>query len=217
MIKSEIYKQILNLTSKLIEVGLSVEQNFPSEKNGKIYISGDNDLSIALKNIEYSETYKVLNEKKNYNFKLIDGGLIQLLYQFSDDDELVKSRLAFFPSPNLDAYQNDTEVYDNDDIYADIIGRNIVTTPIRIDYDPSNFVDLNHPKTHFTIGSYKNCRIPISNPLTPNVFVDFILRSFYNTVHTSNDGFGLDLKSKFELSITTNERKILHLNINSDS
>lgn len=69
MMKQKIIKQIENITSSLIKVGLSVEQNFPSSQNGSIYINGKQDLSIALKNISYKEIYTVLEKDKNYNKK----------------------------------------------------------------------------------------------------------------------------------------------------
>ena len=57
MIKQTILSQINTITSSLISVGLSVEQNFPSLKDESIYITGKQDLSIALKNIAYKEIY----------------------------------------------------------------------------------------------------------------------------------------------------------------
>ena len=93
----------------------------------------------------------------------------------------MKHRLAFFPSPDLLEYQNNQDIYDDDEIYGDIVDRNIVTVPIRFDFDPASFVELEHPKSHMTLGQYKNCRIAVSGPLSPFHFVVFILRSFYNT------------------------------------
>ena len=91
------------------------------------------DISIAMKNIAYEEIYKKLEESNNYNIKMLDGSLIQMLYSF-EYDKLVSHRLAFFPAPNLESFQNEPENYENDEIYADILGKNIVTFPIRFDY-----------------------------------------------------------------------------------
>lgn len=176
--KSVVLKQIKDITSKLTLVGISDAFNFPCEKDGNIGITGKPDLSISLKNIPYIDAYNSLNKTKSYNLKMIDGALIQMIYSF-DNSDLTKHRLAFFPSPTLDEFQNNTEVYELDEIYADMIDRNVVTVPIRFDYDPKNFIVKEHPKSHLTIGQYKNCRIPISSPLSPNMFMDFILRNFY--------------------------------------
>lgn len=208
------FQQISEITSKLVSVSLSVEQNFPSSKNGIIYISEKNDSAIVLKNIPYREVYSALDRKKNYNIKMVDGALIQFMYQFNGE-ELIRSRLAFFPSPDLEEFQNNSEVYETDELYADVIHQNIVTTPLRFDYDPESFEKVRHPSSHFTIGQYQNCRIPVAVPMTPNHFIDFILRNFYNTAHTKfSDNLNFDLSTLFQKTIHEDEEKILHLNIN---
>jgi len=211
--KNTIKQQINTITSNLIRVGLSVEQNFPSVKDNSVYISGNKDLSIALKNISYQEIYHELDKEKNYNIKMIDGALIQFMYTF-DGDRLEKYRLAFFPSPTLEEFQNNSEIYETDEIYADIIDKNIVTTPIRFDFDPNNHISVEHPKSHLTIGQYKNCRIPIVTPITPNIFMDFILRNFYNTAHNKfSDSLNFDKVILFDNCISDDEKKILHISI----
>ena len=211
MIKQTIFNQINTITSSLISVGLSVEQNFPSLKDESIYISGKQDLSIALKNIAYKEIYTVLDKEKNYNIKMIDGALIQFMYLF-DNDELVKYRLAFFPSPSLEEFQNNSEIYETDEIYADIIAKNIIPTPIRFDYDPKNSIKIEHPNSHLTVGQYQNCRIPVSIPITPNIFIDFILRNFY---HTAQNKYMEELNFNkvvlFENCIEDEEKSLLHI------
>ncbi|WP_322745046.1 DUF2290 domain-containing protein [Leptolyngbya ectocarpi] len=205
------------ITQKLISVNLSVKQNFPSCTNiGKdsyeISYSGMQNLSIALKNIDYKEIYEELDEGENYNIKMIDGALIQLLYTYRDS-ALASHRLAFFPSPFLYDFQNEPEVYEDDEIYADIIAKNILPVPIRFDYDPENYRELEHPKSHLTLGQFKNCRIPVCSPITPNAFIDFILRSFYNTAFqkfTDELNFSSNL---FDETISSVEKKIIHLAI----
>jgi hypothetical protein len=208
-----IHQQIQIITQKLILVGLSSQQNEPTI-NGKYEIAyaGMKNLSIALKNIEYIEIYKELNKNRNYNIKMIDGALLQFLYTY-DKSELISHRLAFFPSPFLYDFQSDPDLYETDEIYADVIARNILPVPIRFDYDPANHRELEHPKCHLTLGQFKNCRIPINSPITPNTFISFILRSFYNTAlrkFTSELDFSSDL---FDKTITPAEQKILHLSI----
>lgn len=215
--KTNILAQIRNITSQLIKVGLSEQQTFPSEKNGLIYISGNHDLSIALKNIPYAKAYNILDREGNYNIKMIDGALIQMMYTFVDG-VVIKSRLAFFPSPNLEEYQNNPDIYTEDSIYANITMKNIVPTPIRIDYDPDNWINILHPKSHLTIGQYKNCRIPCSMIVTPNIFIDFILRNFYNTkIHHFTDAMVYDSFVILEKVISTDEQNIFHIsNINTN-
>lgn len=210
---NNVFEQIQDVTSKLISISLSVEQNFPSKKNGVIYISNKTDASIALKNLPYEEIYLNLDREKNYNIKMIDGALLQLMYQF-DGSALLRHRLAFFPSPNLEEFQNNLEIYETDEIYADIIAKNIVTAPIRFDYDPGSHVLISHPRSHLTVGQYKNCRIPVSQPLSPYLFIEFILRNFYNTAYKKHIA---DLKFTenvtFSTTIEQEEKNILHLSL----
>lgn len=214
-LKTQILKQVHYLTASLIEVGLSVEQNFPSINDGCIYISGKHKLSNALKNVSYQEIYGLLESEKNYNIKMIDGALLQFIYTFNGS-ELIKYRLAFFPSPTLEEFQNNHEVYETDEIYADMLAKNIIPTPIRFDYDPSCFETLVHPASHLTIGQYQNCRIPVSMPITPNIFVDFILRNFYHPAQIKFlEKLKFDLKASFEECISAEERNILHMAIHT--
>lgn len=207
-----IFRQIEKITAKLIEIGLSAQQNFPSNQYGHIAYSGMQDVSIAMKNIAYEEIYKKLEETKNYNVKMLDGALIQMLYSYRDN-KLVSHRLAFFPAPNLESFQNEPDLYEEDEIYADILGKNIVTFPIRFDYDPDNFMDLEHPKTHATFGQYKNCRIPVSEPLTPEIFIIFLLRNFYNTAFRKyTQEFSISTH-RFPQTITDKEKASFHLGI----
>ena len=214
-LESTIFKQIHQITSTLIQVGLSVEQNFPSINGGYIYISGKHDLSVALKNIAYKQIYDLLESEKNYNIKLIDGALLQFMYIFSEG-KLKKYRLAFFPSPTLEEYQNNQDIYELDEIYSDILSKNIIPTPIRFDFDPENAIPVHHPSSHLTIGQYQNCRIPVTFAITPNMFMDFILRNFYNTAQSK---YSVELKFKltslFENCIEPGEKSILHLTIHS--
>ena len=53
---------------------------------------------------------------------------------------------------------------------------------MRFDYDARDdqYRELAHPKSHLTLGQYRNCRIPVTAPLTPFRFIDFILRNLYD-------------------------------------
>lgn len=208
-----IFKQINEITSKLIQLGLSVQQNYPTNQLGNIAFSGMQDISVAMKNIAYQEIYKRLDESKNYNIKMLDGALIQMLYAFKKN-RLASHRLAFFPAPNLESFQNEPDIYELDEIYADILAKNIVTFPIRFDYDPNGFKEVEHPKTHATFGQYKNCRIPVSEPLTPEVFIIFILRNFYNTAFCQfSVDFNVDNSQRFPKTIIGLEKHLLHFDI----
>lgn len=216
---TQILRQINTLTADLIGISLCEHQNFPtltySPGNiAEISFSGPANSSIVLKNISYSTIYEELNRTRAYNFKMIDGALIQLMYRF-DENTIAAHRLAYFPAPDLHEYQNNPDIYEKDEIYADVIMKNIIAMPIRFDFDSSDeiFVELDHPKSHLTLGQYLNCRIPVSGPITPSVFMDFILRNFYNTAHRSVCGDMTQFDDYFPSTITEIECGVVHLNI----
>ena len=196
---NEVKNQINGLISRLLEKSLVKDQRFAirrPERRGRyveITFCGAESVSIALKNIPYSEIYDRLIKAKAYNLKLRDGGLIQMMYTF-ENGTLVSHRLAFFSPPRLDEVQNAPEIYpddaDEDDDApndanekedADAVARNTVAFPIRFDYNARDDThkEITHPKSHLTLGQYQSCRIPVTAPLTPEHFMDFILRNFY--------------------------------------
>lgn len=215
--KKSVATEIRDLTSKMIEVGLCVEPNFPSQATyasdygaiDEVSISGLEEASVALRNRPYSETYQVLREKRAFNMRLIDGALIQFRYRFRKD-ELVKHVLSFYPSPDLLEYQNDPEVYETDILFAEVVMKDIVTTPVRFDFDLAAFEDYVHPASHFTVGQYRNCRIPVIGPLTPHRFLNFVLRAFYNTPYHELCAEWKSGAPDFPATATDRERSDLH-------
>jgi hypothetical protein len=134
-----IYKQVEKLTSDIIAISLCNHQKYPSIRSHpgdikEIGFGDNNNLSIVLKNLPYSEIYKELERAQSYNIKMIDGALIQLMYRFHKN-KIKNHRLAFFPSPYLEEYQNDPEIYETDERYAEILSKSIVPFPLRFDFD----------------------------------------------------------------------------------
>lgn len=182
----ELYNQINDITSDLIGCAISSTQNFPSINKKEKHIIEINPSvnstynSIFLKSLSYTEIYEKLNKDKNYNIKTIDGALITLQYRFFKN-ELLAHRLAFFPNPDLDSFQQDPDTYLEDEIFADIINRRVVAIPLRFDFDKGPTAKpIIHPRSHLTLGQYPDCRIPVSSPLTPYQFISFIVNNFYN-------------------------------------
>lgn len=214
---NNVNKQINALTQRLIEVGLCDYYNFPSinNKSGNIVevsISKSPN-TIFLKSIPYAEMYKHLSDNQYYNLKMLDGALITLQYRFKKN-RLVAHRLSFFPSPDLEAFQNEPELYLEDELYADILDKRIVTVPFRFDFDYTDgtYHPIDHPISHLTIGQYEYCRIPVSSALTPYQFITFIVRNFY---HTANEKFSNSLpvfKEYFDSTIFDEEKALLHIN-----
>lgn len=205
------------LTEALIGFSLSNEQNFPATHGDireafEITVSTAADISVALKNVAYREIYAELEKSRCFNIKMLDGALIILRYRFRAG-VICEHNLSYFPSPDLEHFQNEPEIYLEDDIYADVVARNIVPFPVRFDFsdDPAKFVDVHHPYTHLTLGQYENCRIPVCSPLGPLTFGGFILRNFYNTAFRKYSEKIPESTLAFSNTITANERKIPHV------
>lgn len=211
-------KEIFDLTAQLVEVGLSSDQNFPATRTfvgedgavTDLCVSGVDEVSSALRERPYPEIYAGLRSRRAFNVLMIDGAMIQLRYRFRGE-VLLKHVLAFYPSPDLLEYQNDPEIYELDLLYADVISKDVVTSPVRFDFDDAAFEEFVHPKSHLTLGQYKNCRIPVTSALTPHRFVNFVLRAFYNTPFRAYCSDWRGTAPDFPGTVTPGERADLHL------
>lgn len=212
--------QINRLIRYLVEASLADDQQFAFQRQSDVveitfenagYVSG------ALGDMSYADVYRDFARHRVFNAKLLDGALLQMMYVFANG-ALRQHRLAFFPAPHLEQFERDHESYDNDQMYADIVARKILPLPIRFDYDSreARHQDVAHPKSHLTLGEYTHCRIPVTGPLTPHRFVDFVLRSFYQTP-TGDLVSGLPrFRGGFASSMTPAERDVLHVTVPSD-
>lgn len=213
----ETLRQLEQLTTAMVGLSLSNDQNFASthgdiDGDFEITVNNATSMSTALKNIAYRDIYRELEKARCFNFKMLDGALVALRYRFRAHD-VSEHVLSYFPSPDLEHFQNDPEVYLLDEIYADVIERNIVPFPVRFDYstDADKFVEVHHPHSHLTLGQYQNCRIPVCSPLSPFTFGSFILRNFYNTAFRKYSEELPTAELLFPNTITVNERKIPHV------
>ena len=216
---NQVKSQIDRLVRRLVENGLADDQTCAFRQDGRnraveITFPGADFVSVALRDRPYDEIYDELSRNRAYNLKLLDGGLIQMMYTFQNRT-LISHRLAFFSSPYLDEFQNDPEIYMDDENYADVVARNIVAFPIRFDYDAQAHTrqEIAHPKSHLTLGQYRNCRIPVTAPLTPEHFMDFILRNFYHTAFTQFADRSPSFSRSFADSILQSERGLIHMTI----
>ena len=160
---------------------------------------------------EYAGSYKHMAAKRAYNAMMLDGAMVQIMYQF-ERRRLLRHRLAFLPAPDLDEFQNAPEDYVRDERYVHIVGRRLAPLPLRIDYNANRReLPFAHPKCHMTLGQYRGCRIPVSAPLTPHLFMDFVLRNFYDDDgHGYADGLRKS-EHRFRPSIRPEEQRVVHL------
>lgn len=216
--KRDILRQIQEITAKFVSESMSVAECYPKLSENEILWQGFTNISFVLKNQKYEVLYNECLKERAFNFVLLDGAIIQMMYKF-DRNNLISHRLAFLPNPNIEKYQDNPEEYEEryygNRLFVDIAENDIVVSPFRFDFDndTGKFIEYDHPYSHLTIGNYRNCRIPISSPLSPNRFIQFILRNFYfdkyKDVFSNND---FECSLKFDNTITNKERKLLHLN-----
>lgn len=174
----------------------------------EVTFEGAREISVAIRDVPYAEIYRSLLGQGAYNLRMLDGGLLQMGYYFRDR-QLLKHRLAFFTSPELSAFQDEARAYLRDDWYLGSAARNTVPVPVRFDFNTDEVGGRwHHPNTHLSLGQFENCRIPVSAPVPPLVFADFVLRSFYDIGIA--DGLPKN-KIFFDQTITPVDTKILHL------
>ena len=213
------FRQIECLTAHLMKAGLVDDQQFPVRRGSKVVeitFGNAGCISIALGNRRpYADLYRDFRHNRVFNVKLLDGALLQMMYIFSDG-QLRQHRLAFFPAPHLERFERDPESYEKYQMHAEIVARSILPVPVRFDYDSQDdrHVEIAHPRSHLTLGEYTHCRIPVTAPLTPHRFVDFILRSFYRTRSDElASALPRRLRGSFASTATPAERSVLHITV----
>ena len=214
----QIAGEINGLVSYLVETGLADDQRFAFQKTvdgnlREVTFQGSEHVPFALRNRPYEEIYQHLLQQRAYNVKMLDGALIQMMYTFAGE-VLHRHRLAFFPAPHLEDFQNDPQVYLDDDLYADMVAKRVVSFPLRFDYhDEENGRELVHPKSHLTLGQYRNCRIPVTAPMSPFWFMDFVLRNLYHTAFLRYADRLPRQSDGFAPSIRPPEQAVVHVSI----
>lgn len=208
-------QQLKDVYARLIFTNLSVKQFYPKERilvGGGVSIGSLPLGSISLRDISYEAIYSEIEGNDGYHIKLPDGGLLIFQYTFDMAGSLIKHRLCYFPSFELPTVDEAPHLYENDELYGDVVLKTLVRFPIRFDYSPGSHIDVEHPKTHLTLGQYENCRIPVDAAVSPNAFVMFMLRNFYSRSYRKNKN-ALDKRPHHipnMPTITEAERKICH-------
>lgn len=169
-------------------------------------------LSRSLDDILYAELYDVFLRARAYNVRMLDGALIQMMYEFGRR-EVLRHRLAFMPAPHLRYFQDDPDVYLDDELFGDVVAHGAVPFPLRYDFDAriGRHRGVMHAKSHLTLGQYPYCRIPVSAPVTPQWFIDFLLRNFYQNPSWDYAKAALPRSHSFGESITSAERGVVHV------
>jgi hypothetical protein len=219
----QVKRQIDGIVSHLVSVGLSDDQNFAIERNigGVIEITFPNaeQSVVALKRRVYRDIYDHLAAARCFTVRLPDGALLQMMYTF-EGEHLRRHRLAFFPSPYLERYQNDPDVYEVEEVFAEVVSKSVVPFPLRFDFVASagsgvSIEGIHHPASHLTLGQYKNCRIPVNCALTPYWFVHFILSNLYHTAFRRYADRLPVSAATFGENIASRDRRVVYVTVPS--
>ena len=174
---NQIRQQIQTLADELLASGLCLEANPPVLRRGRrgierIGFAQDARSGKAMrKYMDYEQTYQTLAASRIFNMALRDGALIQMQYEFQNR-RITKHRLAFNPAPYApEEYPEEDSTFRGRFDFTAISDRTVVPVPFRFDFDEPNAIDLEHPKSHLTLGQSEFCRIPVSAPLTPMQFM----------------------------------------------
>lgn len=214
---SRLVKEDLDgIIGSLIERGLVDDSNFSILRQSgscwEVTFTGAEYISIGFDEIGYEDIYSELLCKRSYNARLIDGGLLQMMYRFKGET-LLQHRLVYLPSPTLRSFQEDPDSYFRDELFMEIVQRRIIPFPLRFDYDDRENAhkDVLHPRSHLTMGDVENCRIPVTSALSPRWFFEFVIRNFYQTQQLDFVKSLPAHKLYLPESITKNERQVIHL------
>lgn len=213
-----ICKDINLIMAWLIEEGIVVDQNPAfSKRNGvewDITFRNAEFVAASLKNAPYADVYEQLLQHRCFTFKFFDGALVQMMYKVGRKG-LDRHRLTLFPPTTNLEFPDTTSQYWGTEDQLGVIDANAVPFPIRFDYErfDDRHVILDHPKSHLTLGQYKNCRIPVSAPISPRWFVDFVMRNFYHREFKRMANKMPSCASVFEESIVRSEVGIVHMRV----
>jgi hypothetical protein len=210
-----VLKEINTIGEQLIGVGL-VDVYYPATivrdaETVRVSTAVKVDSSV-LKAPSYSELYEEQSKSRSFNYRFLDGALIQMSYRFKDG-KLLTHRLAYMPSPDLEPYMSNEELYIMAHQFTEVVGEQVVSVPLRFDFDvrPGVAKSVDHPASHLTLGQRMHCRIAASGPMTPAAFVDLVVQAFYSTKSGMPVRFLKSAITGFSSTITSDEREAAHL------
>ena len=80
--QEKVFRELKKVTRELIRCGLAEEYNYPVIQQMDIVWEKYQNISLYLRNMDYSTIYDEIEKNHNYNVKLPDGGIIQLMYSY---------------------------------------------------------------------------------------------------------------------------------------
>lgn len=156
-------------------------------------------------------------EAKDMLVKILDSTqfLIELydksIFQFEciiDNEEIQKIRMAFLKKDGKIWAVEELDFIESQEVVVDEWFEKDYGMPIiiRIDYDPSEYKDIVHSKTHMTLFNVTNCRIPMKKYFMFSEFVSFVLNTFYGVCIDKSP-----VTYNENETISENEKRVCHL------
>lgn len=141
------------------------------------------------------------------------------MYQCKRSD-ILSHRLAYYPNPHMERYIDNPEEFEEvhfgRKLFTDVFGKTSLVIPIRFDFDNDDekYVEHYHSYSHLTLGDHKDCRIPVSQPVSPFQFILFILKNFYREKFKESfrhNPFNCDLR--FDNLLSNEEKSCIHISL----
>lgn len=202
--------EIAEVTRKLIEIKLCVGWNFPDVRKAQghyqVGLMNDGNFSIALRKQSRQKIHETLIKENLFSMILNDDSIIQMSYLL-DNQDLIAHRLTYIPKPYS---------LGETDVVREYGGKFTNKPMLRFDFSSLMHEDHYHSYSHLHIGTTEDCRVPVSSPLGPNLFIYFLLRNYY-----SSEGKNYFEKYKYESgelfskTIVACEEQEIHINFPS--
>ena len=177
-----------------------------------IVFPGSENTREALKRTSYAELHDYFITTRTYNAKLLDGAILQLEYEF-ENGSILRHRLAYLPSATNEPFQSHADFPSSEAHEADVAASAVVPVPVRFDFDIAAHVDRLHPASHLTLGQHVGCRIPVTAPVTPQLFIEFIIRNFYSSVFLKFQDAFPSSALRFSRTVIDSEEGLTHLRL----
>lgn len=179
-------REFQRVNKVLLSHGLIWDTKFPVVKplgGGRVRLASppsNGDITPHLASGSLRERV-LLDEAGAFTLKLVDGTLIQLMWEF-DRDRLIKHRYAFLPSPISPPSDPSQDVLGLAErmgsLLEDVADELLLGGAFRIDFDSEAATDA-HPATHLTLfgAGLEEGRTPIKGPWCLTRFVQFVFCS----------------------------------------
>jgi hypothetical protein len=205
-------KQFLDRQDLLMDWNLSKIVKLDKGKRRITWTEDDAFILVFNSGCMKVEDYLQIVRERCFSYLLCDGALVQMTYAVRYGS-ITNHRLLYLPCP-CDFAEEEMEGLSEGESFDDVITGHLersalkearMAGQIRIDCDYAA-AKPGHPVTHVHLSGFSSCRIPVTAPISPLLFMGFILRHFYKT----------ELVTRYKptcypSSIEPKERNSLHL------